>query len=124
MDFRPPIKTRTTEDLLMIAAAPDKWQPETVELAKEELRLRDVPESQIADARYFLEKVDKLGDLRRAKESYTVFDFIFEPFNTIFEILISWELEKDGYLRKARQQRVIRPVLILLILLMVVLAMI
>ncbi|RXF67761.1 hypothetical protein [Arcticibacter tournemirensis] len=118
--FRPPINTRSTDELLMIAGAPDKWQPQAVELAKAELQLRNIPESEIARVKYLLERVDQLEDLKRAKEAYTVSDFFFKPYMTLFEILVSWELEKDGYFRKARQQRVIRPILILLILMLVI----
>ncbi len=121
-DFSAPINTRTTEDLLMIAGAPDKWQPEAVEQAKAELQLRNVPEGKIAHSKYLLEKLDKFEDLKRATEAYTVADFLFRPYGTLFEVLISWELEKDGYLRKARQQRIIRPILILLILILVILS--
>jgi hypothetical protein len=115
-EFNPPIATRTTEDLLEIVGAVEKWNNEAVEQARMELQLRNVTEDQIDHAVYLSTKANKYEALQRAKKSYTLGDFIVEPIWTILEVLISWELKKDGFLRKARQQKRLRIVIGLLIL--------
>jgi len=94
--------------LLKIVGAVEQWNIEAVEQARAELKLRNVPQSQILHAEYLSKKADKYEELKRAKESYSIGDFIFEPFTTIFEILVSWELKKDGFLKKAEQQKRLR----------------
>jgi hypothetical protein len=100
-DFNPPIATRTTEELLKIVGAVEKWNYEAVEQARAELKSRNVLQDQILHAEYISKKADRYENLKRAKESYSLADFIFEPFQTIFEVLVSWELKKDGFLKKA-----------------------
>jgi hypothetical protein len=41
-EFSPPIKERTTGQLLKIVAAPEKWNPKAVSLAKIELQERKI----------------------------------------------------------------------------------
>ncbi len=43
--------------------------------------------------------------LKRAKESFSVLDFLLKPTKTVIEILFSWELKKEGYTKKATQQK-------------------
>ena len=119
-DFKPPIATRTTKELLKIVGAVEKWNSQAVEQARDELKIRNVSEDQIRHAEYLSKKADKYEDLKKAKESYNVCDFIFEPAGTIFEVLFSWELKKDGFLRKAEQQKRIRLALGLLILALII----
>lgn len=119
-DFKPPIATRTTKELLKIVGAADKWNSEAVAQARNELKVRNVPQDQIRHAEYLSKKADKYEDLKRAKELYSVGDFIVEPAATLFEVLFSWELKKDGFLRKAEQQKRIRLVLGLLILTIII----
>ena len=119
-DFKPPIATRTTKELLKIVGTVEKWNNEAVEQAKVELKLRNVPQDQIRHAEYLSKKADKFEELKRAKESYSVRDFIFEPVQTIFEVLVSWELKKDGFLKKAEQQRRLRIIFGLLVLLVII----
>ncbi|TCC86452.1 hypothetical protein EZ428_23585 [Pedobacter frigiditerrae] len=119
-DFKPPIATRTTKELLKIVGAIEKWNGDAVEQARKELKLRNVPQDQIRHAEYLSKKADKYEDLKRAKESYAVGDFIFEPAGTLFEVLFSWELKKDGYLKKAEQQKRLRLVFGLLILTLII----
>lgn len=111
--FNPPIATRTSKDLVKIVAISEDWDAEAVEQAEAELVKRGVEFEDLAKReKYIHDRKEKLEELRRAKESYSVLDFIFEPLSTLFEILISWELKKDGYLRKARQQKVFRAIII------------
>jgi len=119
-DFKPPIATRTTKELLKIVGAVEKWNSEAVEQARIELKLRNVSQDQIRHAEYLSKKADKFEDLKKAKESYSVGDFIFEPFQTIFEVLVSWELKKDGFLKKAEQQKRLRIIFGLLILIVII----
>ena len=107
-DFKPPIATRTTKELLKIVGAVEKWNSEAVEQARNELKLRKVSQDQIRHAEYLSKKAGKYEDLKNATESYNVCDFIFEPLGTTFEVLFSWELKKDGFLRKAEQQKRLR----------------
>ncbi|ARS38773.1 hypothetical protein CA265_03385 [Sphingobacteriaceae bacterium GW460-11-11-14-LB5] len=113
--FTPPIKDRTTEELLLIVGAPDEWNETALQEAQSVLILRKVDESKIKQAKHLSKQKVKLEELKRAKESYSVFDFIFEPI-TFIEIIFSWELKKDGYLRKAEQQRWFRKILLFLLL--------
>ena len=119
-DFKPPIATRTTKELLKIVGAVEKWNGEAVEQARNELKLRNVSQDHIRHAEYLSKKADKYEDLKKAKESYSVCDFVFEPIGTTFEVLFSWELKKDGFLRKAEQQKRIRLVLGLLIMALII----
>lgn len=113
--FNPPIEDRTTKQLLLIVGSPNEWDESAIEQAQLELTLRKVDESEIKQAK---QKV-RLEDLKRAKESYSFFDFIFEP-STFIEVIVSWELRKDGYLRKADQQQWLRPIFILVIIMIIV----
>jgi len=118
-EFSPPIKERTTEQLLKIVAAPEKWNPNAVSLAKIELQERNVGAEKVEQTKYLLNKKAKYEDLKKAKEGYNILDFIFEPGLIFFEVLFSWELKKDGYLRKAKQQKYIRIAILILILIIV-----
>jgi hypothetical protein len=104
-EFTPPIKERTTEELLEIVGASEKWNPKALRLAANELTNRKVEPKKIETAKYLSEKRDKIDKLTNANTSYHICDFFDDPFWTVFEILFSWELKKDGFLRKARQQK-------------------
>ncbi|WP_166920747.1 hypothetical protein [Flavobacterium poyangense] len=115
-NFKPPIKTRTTQELLKIIRAPKKWNPEAVQLAKSELSNRNVTVTKIKNV---LKKTTKRKGRERPKkadESYRISDFLFDPLDTLIELLLSWELRKNGYLLKAEQQKTFRIILILSIL--------
>jgi len=114
-DFKPPIKTRTTEELLVIAGAPKKWNSRAYKLAIDELYNRKVDSKLIAQYKYLEKKKENLEVLKMAKESYTIFDFLFNFGGTLIEIIFAWNLEKEGYLRKAEQQRKFRIALFFLI---------
>lgn len=113
--FAPPIKERTTKELLLIVGTPNERNETALLAAQSELALRKVDESEIKQAKHLSKQKVRLEELKRAKESYSVFDFIFEPI-TLIEIIFSWELKKDGYLRKAEQQRWFRKTLLVLLL--------
>ncbi|MDP5199413.1 hypothetical protein [Flavobacterium sp. DG2-3] len=114
-DFRPPIKTRTTKELLAIAGAPKKWNPRAYKLATNELHLRKVDFKLIHQAKYIEKKKENLEVLKKAKESYSIFDFLFNLGGTLIEIIFSWNLEKEGYLTKAQQQKKFRILLFFII---------
>ena len=110
-EFTPPIKERKTDELLEIVGAPDKWNPKAVRFAKDELIERKVDPKKIETAKYLSKKRGKIEKKIKANESYHVCDFILNPLPTLFEIIFSWELKKDGFSRKARQQKYFRIVI-------------
>jgi|GEM_PF-867391 len=111
--FNPPIATRTSKELVKIVAIPENWDEEAVAQAQTELLARGVDyQSQVEREKFLHERRENMERIKREKESYSIGDFIFEPFPTLLEILISWELKKDGYLRKARQQKIFRAIIL------------
>ena len=119
-EFTPPIKSRTTDELLKIVGAPEKWKSKAVQLANDELNNRNVERKKIDTAKYLSKKRDRIEKERMANESYHVCDFIWYPFRTLFEIIFSWELKKDGFDRKARQQKNFRLIIGLIILIFII----
>jgi len=115
-EFTPPIKERTTDELLKIVGASEKWNPKAVRLATNELTNRKVEPKKIETAKYLSKKRDKIEKQIKANESYHVCDFILNPWPNLIEILLSWELRKDGFPRKARQQKRFRIVIGIIIL--------
>ncbi|WP_264526305.1 hypothetical protein [Flavobacterium sp. N502536] len=113
-NFKPPIKTRTTKELLAIAGAPKKWNPQAYKLAIDELYNRKINFKLIDQAKYIEKKKENLEALKISKESYSIFDFIFNLGETLIEIIFAWDLEKEGYLRKAEQQKKFRILLFFL----------
>ncbi|WP_289056193.1 hypothetical protein [Carboxylicivirga marina] len=113
--FNPPIEKRKTSQLLRIVGNESEWDSEAVELATVELTKRKVSKDEIEKAKRLQKRKKKTIKTQNAEKRYSIFDFIEEPFWTTFEVLFSWELKKDGYLRKARQQKYIRLVLILVV---------
>lgn len=118
--FTPPITSRTTEELLEIVGAPKKWNPEAVRLAKYELADRNVASIKKDTAKYLAEKRERLEKERMANEGFTIYDFTFKWKRTLFIILFSWELKKDGFDRKARQQKIIRPIIIVILIIFII----
>lgn len=114
-EFVPPIKERTTSDLLLIVGSPKKWNPKAVLLAKNELKNRNIPAVKTQTALYLSKKREKLEQKSKANESYHLCDFIDSTYWTLFEIIFSWELQKDGYHRKAKQQKYFRILLAIII---------
>ncbi|AGC78501.1 hypothetical protein LX97_02824 [Nonlabens dokdonensis] len=113
--FIPPIKSRTDDELLQIVGAPEKWTPDAVSLAHEELSDRKIPVVKIEMARYLEDKRDQLTLKLKSNESYHLCDFLLSPSLTFIELLFSWELNKDGYHRKARQQKRFRVFIIIFV---------
>ncbi|MBZ4036082.1 hypothetical protein K6T82_15020 [Flavobacterium sp. 17A] len=111
-NFKPPIKTRTTQELLDIVGSPKKWNRDAVYLAKYELSNRNVDTSEIDKAIKLSELKEEEERLQKANKSYQITDFLFTPKRTILELLFTWELKKDGYTLKAKQQRTFRITLI------------
>ncbi len=110
-EFTPPIKSRSTDELLEIVGAHDIWNPKAVLLAHNELINRNIELKKIDTAKYLSKKRDRIEKQKLAKESYDVCDFILRPIPTLLEIIFAWELKKDGFDRKARQQKYFRTVI-------------
>jgi len=115
-EFNPPIKERNTDELLKIVGAPDKWNIKAVSLANNELTNRKVDPKKIQTAKYLASKKDKVAKRIKANESYHILDFILNPFPTLIEIIFSWELKKDGFPRKAKQQKYLRTIIGIIVL--------
>lgn len=111
IDIKPPIIERSTEELLEIVGLPKDWKPEIVDLAMFELKKRKIDKQKIDTAKYLSQKRERIKKSNKANESL-LWDFIGDPLWTIVIILFSWELKKDGFDRKAKEQRVIRLTLL------------
>lgn len=116
-NFKPPIKTRTTEDLINIVAFPKKWNRDAVYLAKYELSNRNADTSAIDEAIRLAEEAEEMEKLKKANTSYRIFDFLFSPMRTLLQLTFNWNLKKNGYILKAQQQKTFRITLIIIILL-------
>ncbi|KIO53620.1 hypothetical protein [Flavobacterium hibernum] len=115
-NFKPPIKSRTTQELLNIVGSPKKWNRDALYLAKYELSNRNVDTSEIENAIKLANEKEEEEILRKVNKSYQISDFILKPKGTLFELLFTWELKKDGYILKAKQQKTFRITLIIIIL--------
>jgi hypothetical protein len=115
-NFKPPIKTRTTVELLEIVGSPKKWNPEALKLAKTELSNRNIGTKEIDNAIQSAIENEDAEKLKKANKSYQISDFILKPKRTILELLFTWELKKDGYILKAQQQKTFRITLAIVIL--------
>ena len=119
-NFRPDIYKRSTEELLEIISSKVEWNPEAVKQAKEELRKREVSDKEISHAKYIAKKTERIEMQKRAKESFSIIDFLLRPIKTVIEILFSWELKKEGYTKKATQQKwIIVGILILIMIILI-----
>jgi len=123
-DFKPPIKSRTTEELLEIAGAPKKWNERALKLALDELYNRKIDTKQIDQAKYIEKRQVDFEALVKAKKRFDFFclnpTHLFINWSEIFMFLFSWEYEKDGFLYKAKQQRKYRPIILLIILAVII----
>ncbi|MFC7775221.1 hypothetical protein [Flavobacterium sp. GCM10027622] len=119
-NFKPPIKSRTTRDLIEIAAYPEKWNKAAFQLAQEELKLREVDPDKIKRRRRSLKKMERNERRSIANEPFCFFSLNFlEGFiewSEVFTFLFSWGLEEDGLTRKAEFQRTYRPFVIVIFL--------
>lgn len=115
-NFKPPIKTKTKEELLEIVGSPKKWNPEASKLAKTELSNRNIDTKEIDNAILLAIEIEEVEKLKKATKSYQISDFILKPKRTILELLFTWELKKNGYILKAQQQKTFRITLAIVIL--------
>lgn len=117
--FNPPIKEKTTEELITIANASKKeWQKEAILQAKNELLVRNITKKQQEEffeaefeknEKYFNE-VDQIR-LKNLTESYSIstiiYIFIFTPFLLVNKWRIGlsiFELKRENYLLKYKQR--------------------
>ena len=123
-DFKPPIKSRSTEDLLKIVGAPKKWNPIALKLAKNELYNRKVDTKKIEQAKYLENKRNRIENSKIANENFSFFCLdptsLFIDWSEIFMFLFSWEYKKDGFLKKAEIQGKYRPTILLVILAIII----
>lgn len=120
-NFKPPIKSRTTRELIEIAACPEKWNEVAFLLAQKELELREINPNEIKRKRRNIKQSERNKRYKTANEPFCF--FTFDPFEgfinwgDIAVFLFSWELEKDGFIRKAQFQRTYRPFIIIIFIL-------
>lgn len=123
-DFKPPIKTRSTQELLAIAGAPKKWNERALKLALDELYNRKVDSKLIEQAKYTEKFLVEFESLIRADSRFEFFclrpHHLFIRWSEIFMFLFSWEYEKDGFLYKAKIQRKYRPITLFVVLALIV----
>lgn len=123
-EFKPPIKSRSTEDLILIAAEPNKWRPTAVKLAMEELSNRNINPERIEEKKIFCEATKNFKQQMKADQNFSFFSLnprlLFIDWAEIFMFLFSWEYEKDGFLKKAKIQRKYRPILLMVILVLII----
>lgn len=123
-DFKPPIKSRTTEELLAIAGAPKKWNERALKLALDELYNRKVDTKQIDQAKHLEKRQVEFEALKKAKKRFDFFSYnprhLFINWGEVFMFLFSWEYEKDGFLYKAKIQRKYRPIFLIVILVLII----
>ncbi len=125
-EFKPPIKERSTNQLLDIVCEPKKWNERAVMLAQNELANRNVSRETIQQKTkqkiYIANKEIKVENLRKAKEKYDLLDFIFSLDDVLIEVLFTWDLKKQGYTKKAKQQKTILCVLAIVISILIIVA--
>lgn len=123
-DFKPPIKSRTTKELLEIAGAPKKWNERALKLSMDELYTRKVDTKQIDQAKHLEKRQVEFEALKKAKKRFNFFSYkpshLFINWGEVFMFLFSWEYEKDGFLYKAKIQRKYRPFLLILTLVLLI----
>lgn len=123
-DFKPPIKSKTTKELIEIVGAPKKWNERALKLAIDELYTRKVDAKHIDQAKHIEKRQVEFEALKIAKERFNFFSYnpshLFINWGEVFMFLFSWEYEKDGFLYKAKIQRKYRPFLLILILVIVI----
>ena len=92
-DFKPPIKSRNTEDLLQIVSSPKKWNPIALKLAEIELYDRKIDSKKIEQAKYLGAKKDRIEAFKIANENFCFFSINF------------CDLEPQGRVQKNRHGR-------------------
>ncbi len=124
-DFKPPIKSRSTSDLLAIVGAPKKWNERAVKLAYDELYSRKVDRSEIDLAKQRGKEQDAHAASKLASEKFRFYSFnphkAFINWKDVIIFMFSWELEKEGRTGMAKFQRKYRPLVFLLIFILIIL---
>lgn len=123
-EFKPPIKERSTNQLLDIVCEPKRWNEKAVFLAQIELANRNVTKKTIQQKTkqkiYLNNKILKIEKVRKAKEKYDLFDFIFLIDEVLIEVLFTWDFKKQGYTKKAEQQKTILCVFTIIVSILIV----
>lgn len=121
-DFKPPIKLRSTEELLQIVSSPKKWNPIALKLAEIELYNRKIDLKKIDQAKYLEAKKDRIETFKIENENFCFFSInpfhLFIDWSEVFMFLFSWEYKKDGFLKKAEIQKKYRPIVIFILIIL------
>lgn len=107
--YNPPIETRDTDELILISkSSTDEWQQTAIDIAKEELKMRGLSQTQINTRYTELEKdFNELieTELKNAsEEDYSVFEKIWMILFWPRELFHGWYLKRDGYTLKAKRR--------------------
>ena len=84
-NFKPPIKSRTTRELIEIAACPEKWNEVAFLLAQKEVELREINPNEIKRKRRSVKQSERNEKYKIANEPFCFFSF------ELFEGFINWE---------------------------------
>lgn len=108
MEFNPPIPSRSTDELILIANSPEDWDSKAVDQAKKELAAREIS---IEEQQRKLKAWDRQAEIdhkkelqRRAAESFGIFSLIWMALKWPKTILWDWSLKKEGYNRKHKER--------------------
>lgn len=108
MTFNPPIPTRSTDELILIANSPEDWDSKAVYQAKKELAERGVSiEEQQGKLKSWdrQAKIEHQKELQlRAGESFGIFNLVWMSLKWPKTVLSDWSLKKEGYHRKHKER--------------------
>lgn len=108
LEFKPPIESRSTDELITIANHPDDWNATVVRAAKSELQERGITEEYQKERLDNWKREAELENKRemeaRANASYSLLDKIWLALFWPYTVLQDWTLKKDGYFRLHRER--------------------
>ena len=108
MTFNPPIPSRSTDELILIANSPEDWDSKAVDQAKKELAERGVSseeQKKKVEAWEAQAKIEHQRELQlRAVESFGVFNLVWMTLKWPKTLLSDWSLKKEGYHRKHKER--------------------
>lgn len=92
--LNPQIKDHLIKPLMEITGPPEDWDEIAFHQTLKGLKFSNIPEDKIKPARYPYQKRTKLQEIKRAKDPYSILDFIGSPLLTFLDRIFSWELKK------------------------------
>lgn len=114
--YSPPIKERSTDELLKIVETPEDWREDALSTARDELQKRGVPISQQKRREKSNKQFQKRASKVKSEATFSLKEkisiLVFAPFILAvrFEFipiptgLSTWELKSEGFQRKWKQR--------------------